>query len=64
MAKKKTSAELREEAKRLLRLADELERKERMERAEKVYRAVMDYLKQNPSAEVIPVSILKEEAQG
>ena len=63
MAKKKTAAELREEARKLLKMADELERKERMERAEKVYRAVMEYLKQNPTAEVIPVSIMKE-AQG
>jgi len=66
MGKRRTAAELREEAKRLLRLADEVEKKEKAERALKVYQVVSEYLKQNPDALSIPVSILKDlkEAQG
>jgi len=63
MGKRRTASELREEAKRLLRLADELEKKERLEKAMRLYHVVENYLKQNPDVEVIPVSILKE-AQG
>jgi hypothetical protein len=59
-SKRRTASELREEAKRLLKMADEMEKKERLKKALRLYHAVESYLRQHPDVEVIPVSILKE----
>jgi len=60
MAKKKTAAELRAEAKRLLKLADEVEKKERLDRALRVYSVIERYLHDNPTTTHIPVEIVNQ----
>jgi len=60
MAKKKTAAELRLEAKRLLKMADEVEKKERVERAFRVLSAVEEYIRANPNDNFIPIEVINQ----
>jgi len=60
MMKKKTAVELRSKAKRLLKLASELEKKEQIEKALKVYAAIEKYLNDNPSATHMPIEIVNQ----
>jgi len=57
---KKTAAELRLEAKRLLKMADEVEKKERVERAFRVLSAVEEYIRANPNDNFIPIEVINQ----
>jgi len=57
---KKTAAELRADAKRLMKMADELEKKERVEKVFRVYTAIERYLHDNPTTTHIPVEIVNQ----
>jgi len=57
---KKTAAELRLEAKRLIKLADEMEKKERVERAFRVLSAVEEYIRANPNDNFIPIEVINQ----
>ena len=60
MVKKKTAAELRAEAKRLLKMAEEVEKKERIEKAFRVLNAVEEYIRANPNDNFIPVEVINQ----
>jgi ElaB/YqjD/DUF883 family membrane-anchored ribosome-binding protein len=57
---KKTAAELRAEAKRLLKMAEEVEKKERIEKAFRVLNAVEEYIRANPNDNFIPIEVINQ----
>jgi hypothetical protein len=57
---KKTAQELRLEAKRLLNIAKEVERKERVEKVFRVYDAIERYLHDNPAVTHVPVEVINQ----